>query len=68
MENPQTFINPDCHDMFQVAKDGNDQNEISLLDSRGCPSEGQIMGPLLKSPDGNEEPSIFQLTIFCHTK
>ena len=38
--------------LFQVAKDGNDQNEISLLDSRGCPSEGQIMGPLLKSPDG----------------
>uniref|UniRef100_A0A0K2U2F7 Putative LOC100169340 [Acyrthosiphon pisum] n=1 Tax=Lepeophtheirus salmonis TaxID=72036 RepID=A0A0K2U2F7_LEPSM len=29
-----------------VAKDGNDQTEISLIDSRGCPSEGNIMGPL----------------------
>ena len=35
-----------------VAKDGNDQAEITLLDSRGCPTEGQIMGPLLKSPEG----------------
>ena len=34
-----------------VAKDGNDQSEIVLLDSRGCPAEGQIMGPLLKDPN-----------------
>ena len=34
-----------------VAKDGNDQAEITLLDSLGCPTEGQIMGPLLKSPE-----------------
>ena len=34
-----------------VAKDGNDQAEIILLDSLGCPTEGQIMGPLLKSPN-----------------
>ena len=31
-----------------VAKDGNDQAEIVLIDSRGCPAEGQIMGPLNK--------------------
>lgn len=31
-----------------VAKDGNDQSEIVLIDSRGCPAEGQIMGPLVK--------------------
>ena len=31
-----------------VAKDGNDQTEIVLLDSNGCPTEGQIMGPLTK--------------------
>ena len=31
-----------------IAKDGNDQNEIMLLDSNGCPTEGQIMGPLTK--------------------
>jgi len=29
-----------------VAKDGNDQNEIVLLDSVGCPTEGRILGPL----------------------
>ena len=34
-----------------VAKDGNDQAEITLLDALGCPTEGQIMGTLLKSPD-----------------
>ena len=34
-----------------VAKDGNDQAEITLLDSLGCPTEGQIMGPLLQSPN-----------------
>merc|ERR1712241_736919 len=33
-----------------VAKDGNDQAEIVLIDSRGCPAEGQIMGPLNKDP------------------
>ncbi len=33
-----------------LAKDGNDQNQISLLDSQGCPTEGQIMGPLRKDP------------------
>eukprot|EP00095_Tigriopus_kingsejongensis_P007697 maker-scaffold142_size315517-snap-gene-1.10 protein:Tk07697 transcript:maker-scaffold142_size315517-snap-gene-1.10-mRNA-1 annotation:"hypothetical protein DAPPUDRAFT_214208" len=31
-----------------IAKDGNDQNQIVLLDSEGCPAEGQIMGPLIK--------------------
>ena len=31
-----------------IAKDGNDQNEIMLLDANGCPTEGQIMGPLAK--------------------
>ena len=34
-----------------VAKDGNDQAEIVLIDSRGCPAEGQIMGPLVKDPE-----------------
>ena len=34
-----------------VAKDGNDQAEIVLIDSRGCPAEGQIMGPLIKDPE-----------------
>ena len=31
-----------------VAKDGNDQSEIILIDSQGCPTEAQIMGPLVK--------------------
>jgi len=31
-----------------IAKDGNDQNEIVLLDSIGCPTEGRILGPLGK--------------------
>ena len=34
-----------------MAKDGNDQNQILLIDSDGCPTEGQIMGPLKKDPD-----------------
>ena len=46
-----------------VAKDGNDQAEIVLIDSRGCPAEGQIMGPLVKDPESgnfkNENSSIF---------
>ena len=29
-----------------IAKDGNDQNEIVLLDAVGCPTEGRILGPL----------------------
>ena len=33
-----------------IAKDGNDQHEIVLLDSNGCPTEGQIMGPLARGP------------------
>ena len=33
-----------------VAKDGNDQSEITLLDESGCPAEGQIMGPLIQDP------------------
>jgi len=33
-----------------IAKDGNDQSEIVLLDSQGCPAEGQIMGPLQQDP------------------
>ena len=35
-----------------IAKDGNDQNQIVLLDSEGCPTEGQIMGPLVPE-EGN---------------
>jgi hypothetical protein len=31
-----------------IAKDGNDQNEIMLLDSDGCPTESRILGPLLR--------------------
>ena len=34
-----------------LAKDGNDQNQIVLLDGQGCPTEGQIMGPLNKDPN-----------------
>ena len=37
-----------------IAKDGNDQNEIVLLDSNGCPTEGQIMGPLTKQNGGGK--------------
>ena len=37
-----------------IAKDGNDQNEIMLLDSNGCPTEGQIMGPLIKQQGGGK--------------
>ncbi|QQP39826.1 Putative LOC100169340 [Caligus rogercresseyi] len=36
-----------------IAKDGNDQTEISLIDSRGCPSEGHIIGPLTPVPGTN---------------
>ncbi len=31
-----------------IAKDGNDQNEIMLLDSDGCPTESRILGPLVR--------------------
>ena len=34
-----------------VAKDGNDNNEIILIDSDGCPTQSQIMGPLQKDPN-----------------
>ena len=37
-----------------VAKDGNDQSEIILIDSRGCPAEGQIMGPLVKNNENGK--------------
>ena len=37
-----------------VAKDGNDQTEIVLLDSNGCPTEGQIMGPLTKTKNSGK--------------
>ena len=56
-----------------VAKDGNDQAEIVLIDSRGCPAEGQIMGPLVKDPESgnfkNENSSIFSdyNLIFCYS-
>ena len=34
--------------IYLMDQDGNDQNEIMLLDANGCPTEGQIMGPLAK--------------------
>ena len=34
-----------------IAKDGNDQNEIMLLDSDGCPTESRILGPLVREED-----------------
>jgi hypothetical protein len=37
-----------------VAKDGNDQTQIVLIDSNGCPTEGQIMGPLVKDQNTNK--------------
>lgn len=37
-----------------VAKDGNDQSEIVLIDSDGCPAEGQIMGPLVKAQNNTK--------------
>lgn len=37
-----------------VAKDGNDQSEIVLIDSRGCPAEGRIMGPLVKDTNNGK--------------
>ena len=45
-----TILDPDSpYEIFVrelIAKDGNDQNEIVLLDSIGCPTEGRILGPL----------------------
>lgn len=32
-----------------VAMDGVDSSEITLIDSRGCPTDHFIMGPLYKS-------------------
>ena len=46
-----------------VAKDGNDQSEITLLDGRGCPAEGQIMGPLLQEP-GNAKVLVTNFDAF----
>ena len=56
-----------------VAKDGNDQAEIVLIDSRGCPAEGQIMGPLVKDPESgnfrNENSDFIRLLFdfFCYS-
>jgi len=46
-----------------IAKDGNDQNEIVLLDSNGCPTEGQIMGPLAKEK-GNPKSLVANFDAF----
>ena len=46
-----------------IAKDGNDQNEIVLLDSNGCPTEGQIMGPLAKQK-GNSKSLLANFDAF----
>lgn len=34
-----------------VAMDGADSGEITLIDSRGCPTDQFIMGPIYKSPE-----------------
>ena len=34
-----------------VAMDGADSSEITLIDSRGCPTDHFIMGPIYKSPE-----------------
>lgn len=34
-----------------VAMDGADSGEITLIDSRGCPTDHFIMGPIYKSPE-----------------
>ena len=46
-----------------IAKDGNDQNDIVLLDSNGCPTEGQIMGPLAKAK-GNSKSLLANFDAF----
>ena len=46
-----------------IAKDGNDQNDIVLLDSNGCPTEGQIMGPLAKQK-GNSKSLVANFDAF----
>ena len=46
-----------------IAKDGNDQNDIVLLDSNGCPTEGQIMGPLAKQK-GNSKSLLANFDAF----
>lgn len=37
-----------------VAMDGVDSSEITLIDSRGCPTEHFIMGPLFKSANSGK--------------
>jgi len=47
-----------------IAKDGNDQNEIMLLDANGCPTEGQIMGPLAKGKKGEAKDLVANFDAF----
>ena len=47
-----------------IAKDGNDQNEIMLLDSNGCPTEGQIMGPLTKQTGSGQKTLVANFDAF----
>jgi PAN domain len=37
-----------------VAMDGADSGEITLIDSRGCPTDSFIMGPILKTPNNGK--------------
>ena len=49
---------------YQINQDGNDQNEIMLLDANGCPTEGQIMGPLAKGKKGEAKDLIANFDAF----
>ena len=48
----------------QINQDGNDQNEIMLLDANGCPTEGQIMGPLAKGKKGEAKDLVANFDAF----
>ena len=47
-----------------INQDGNDQNEIMLLDANGCPTEGQIMGPLAKGKKGEAKDLVANFDAF----
>ena len=51
-----------------VTMDGGDGNQITLLDSRGCPTEMSIMRPLLKIKDTNGKVNSYSLEnqFMCH--
>lgn len=49
-----------------VAMDGVDSSEITLIDSRGCPTDHFIMGPLFKSANTGKVRVAQRFEILSH--